>query len=126
MKSFAIVSLLFVTLIIVPPFLAHGQLDALVDAAKSGSLLGGPFGGPIALIRPCYNFSAFQVIVGPPVGGSFIYQTGASFSYLNGPPYRVAQWLLGMILGTSICDIDPGKIFNGQKGDLLRFHGSSF
>lgn len=126
MKSFIAVSVLLLLLVVVPPFIARGQLDALVDAAKSGSLIDGPFGGPIAVIRPCYNFSAFQVIVGPPVGGSFIYQMGASFSYLNGPPFRVGQWLLGMILGTSICDIDPGKAFNRQEGDLIRFHGSSF
>lgn len=97
----------------------------IVAFAAIGAIGGRPFGGPIILVRPCFNFSAMQVIVGPPTPGSYIYQMGASRSYLNGPPFRPGQWLLGMLGGASICDIDAGKAFNGQSGDLIRFHGSS-
>lgn len=121
---------LMITLLILflaVPLVSHGQLESLVDVAKSGGFsFGPPFGGSIVLVRPCYNFSAVQVIVGPPIPGSYIYQTGFSRSYLNGPPFRPGQWLLGMVGGIGICDIDiDPKNFDGQQGKLIRFHGSS-
>ena len=85
----------------------------------------GPFGGQIILIRPCFNFSAWQILIGPPTPMSLIYQAGVSRSYLYGPPWRPGQWLLGVAGAMGVCDIDPSKFFNGQNGSMIFFHGSS-
>ncbi len=84
-----------------------------------------PFGGTILVIRPCYNFPGFHIVLGPPTAGSYIYQTGVSVSYLYGPPSFVGQWLLGVAGPIGICDVAAGDNFRGLGGSAIMFHGSS-
>lgn len=94
----------------------------LAPVSSVYAFLPGPFGGQIIGIRPCINFSAWQVIVGPPAGGSFIFQTGISRPYLYGPPRNPLQYLLGVAGGQAKCDLNPSDTFTGQ---LIRLQGSS-
>ena len=88
-----------------------------------------PFGGQILVMTPClYPWGGFFIQLGPPNGGAFLYQTGYSFSYLNGPPAHVGQWLLGMSTGGTSCytGSSNGKWDEQRSGGLIIFHGSSF
>lgn len=83
-----------------------------------------PFGGQIAKITPCpFNPSASLVLLKGFTQKALVYQSGASFSYREGPPVHPGQWLLGVYttsLGGVSCPV-PGAHIAG----LIRFHGSS-
>lgn len=97
-----------------------------VNTAKAQATT--PFGGQILLIKPCLHpFGGFHIEVGPPNGGSFIYQTGFSFSYPFGPPSHPGQWLLGLSIGGVSCytSRSDGEWRGRRNGGLILFHGSS-
>lgn len=119
-KKFSIFALLsaFALVFLFTPALTSAQTGAL-----------SPFGGQILAMKPCLNFAtgSFHITLGPPKGGSFIYQVGISLSYLNGPPTHPGQWLLGMSAPGPRCatDIDDGDFTGWRTGGLIIFHGSS-
>ncbi len=86
-------------------------------AAAPGAIM--PFGGMVLFIFYCDE--GILVDVGPPVGGTFIW-TYSTISYLYGPPYRIGQWLLGLIGPEIACTID-GEPYD--YGNVILFHGSS-
>lgn len=54
-----------------------------------------PFGGQTSLVLPCFN-GVIWALVGPPIGGAFIWVPGATQTYRNGPPAHSGQYLLGL------------------------------
>ena len=116
LSIFALVSIVALVFLFVPAF-AHAQATPLLS-----------FGGSILAITPClYPFTGYHIVLGPPKGGSFIYQVGLSFSYLNGPPRRPGQWLLGMSAPGIRCATGStdGDWDDWLSGGLIIFHGSS-
>jgi len=110
------IKFLSIILIVIPIF----SLDISVVSAQL------PFGGQIQSIFFCTN--GWNVVVGPPVGGSYFYQPGLSYSYEYGPPVATQQWLLGLWGAAMVCLVpcptgtcpDPT-----HSGLLILFHGSS-
>lgn len=120
MKKFS--SVFFTALV----FLAIFSAGFIPANAQTSAL--SPFGGRIIYMQPClYPFGGFYIRLGPPKGGSFIYQLGLSRSYLSGPPSHVGQWLLGMAASGIRCatDRDDGEWEDWRTGGLILFHGSS-
>lgn len=52
-----------------------------------------PFGGAASIVKNCYN-SAIYAMLGPPIGGPYIW-TPSTKTYKFGPPSHSGQWLLG-------------------------------
>ncbi len=53
-----------------------------------------PFGGMAGLVHFCFN-QAIYVVLGPPIGGAYIW-TPATRTYQFGVPTHAGQWLLGL------------------------------
>jgi hypothetical protein len=72
-----------------------------------------PFGGAASIVIPCYN-SAIYALVGPPVGGPFIW-TPATLTFSFGPPSHSGQWILGNAGPPYFClvSIDPIITYSG-------------
>ncbi len=61
----------------------------------SAQSLGIPFGGPITLTFYCTCSMGIALTIGPPVGGTFVFQFGKSIPYAYGQVYRPGPWTLG-------------------------------
>lgn len=69
----------------------------------------GAFGGRITAIRYCICSANLEVTVGPPSGGVFIYQPGASMLYAYYQIFRPGAWVLGSYSpGGSCVQLIPG------------------
>ena len=81
-----------------------------------------PFGGAIGQIIFCYN-DAIYTVVGPPVGGTYIW-TPSTRTYQFGPPMHSGQWLLGLAAPPYYClvSIQPIIVYSGI---LITMMGSS-
>ena len=66
----------------------------LVYAQGSGGFLS--FGGTIKSVTYCTCSNNMLLSIGPPVGGLFVYQPGASVTYAYGQVYRSGPWTLGV------------------------------
>lgn len=86
-----------------------------------------PFGGPIISMRPCYYpWGGWQITLGPPTPGTYLYQWGLSRSFLFGPPIHPGQYLLGVSTGVASCASYYDDGWRGwRSGGLILFHGSS-
>ena len=121
-KKFAVFALIF-SVIFVSSFLFSSSVFA---AIQSGGKI---FGGKIETIIPClFPFGGFYIKLSGLKGGEFLYQIGASRSYLFGPPNRIGQWLLGYASGGASCYTarKHGKWRNSKSGGLIIYHGAGF
>ncbi len=67
---------------------------ALLCAAP-GLALAFPFGGRASLVLPCVYNSTIYVVLGPPIGGDYVWTT-ATKTYPFGPPTHAGQYDLGL------------------------------
>ena len=75
---------------------------ATSGSSASGSF-GTPFGGMSTAVFYCNCSFNFRIMVSPPVGGTFMYQPGATILYQYGQIYRTGVWLLGLHSGSASC-----------------------
>ncbi len=54
-----------------------------------------PFGGRASVVLPCYYNSTIYVVLGPPIGGPYVWTTTTK-TYKFGAPTHAGQWLLGL------------------------------
>lgn len=80
---------------------------AILPVKRSGAIL--PFGGQITAVRFCGCSANVRITVGPPVGGVFIYQPGATVLYEYGQILRSGPWVLGNWSPGGACLIPSGK-----------------
>lgn len=78
-----------------------------------------PFGGPINQIIFCYN-QAIYTVVGPPVGGIYIW-TPSTLTHQFGPPAHTGQYLLGLFGAPYYClvSIVPIIVYSGISMTML-------
>ena len=69
-----------------------------------------PFGGQILNVLYCICSNNLLITVGPPVGGQYIFQPGASMLYPFGQIFRAGPWVLGNASPGGVCLIWAGKI----------------
>ena len=62
-----------------------------------------PFGGQASIVRNCYNRVIYSLL-GPPIGGPYIWSRGTR-TYQFGPPSHAGQWLLGLANSPYFCII---------------------
>jgi len=75
----------------------------------SGGGAGVSFGGMITAVTYCTCNFNILLTIGPPAGGVFVYQTGASMTYMYGQVYRPGPWTLGLYTpGAGICMMYAG------------------
>ncbi|OGZ09727.1 MAG: hypothetical protein A3D65_05365 [Candidatus Lloydbacteria bacterium RIFCSPHIGHO2_02_FULL_50_13] len=74
---------------------------------QKAEAIGIPFGGMSLSVFWCICSFNLWIIVGPPVGGSFIYQPGLSILYLFGQIYRPGVWLLGLAAPAAVPCLVP-------------------
>ncbi len=88
--------------------------------------VGGAFGGRILSVIPCTCSAGLLLIVGPPVGGTFIYQPGASTLYKNYAPIP-GHWALGTSIGKGVpCMVGiPPFCASAGSGALILKLGTS-
>lgn len=67
-----------------------------------------PFGGQASLVHRCYNQTIY-VVLGPPIGGPYVWVAGFTKTYQFGPPAHSGQWLLGLAGAPYACvyEIEP-------------------
>lgn len=88
-----------------------------------------PFGGQVEQISGCIRETGslgtnrVYVKLGDPRGGSFIW-TEQTDTYLNGPPNRVGQWLLGLAGAPYVCVVSVNPL-NIKGGLYMVMVGSS-
>lgn len=68
-----------------------------------------PFGGRILSVTYCTCSFSLMVSVGPPRGGTFIYQPGLSRLYSYYRIFSSGPWVLGTATGNSTCLIYSGN-----------------
>ena len=61
-----------------------------------------PFGGQASVVLPCYYNSTIYAVLGPPIGGPYVWTT-ATKTYQFGPPRHAGQWLLGLAGAPYFC-----------------------
>lgn len=61
-----------------------------------------PFGGFVNYVQYCTCSMAIASVVGPPVGGTFVYAPG-TVTYAYGQVYRSGVWLLGNWTPGGVC-----------------------
>ena len=61
-----------------------------------------PFGGQAGIVLPCYYNSTIYAVLGPPIGGPYVWTT-ATKTYQFGPPRHAGQWLLGLAGAPYFC-----------------------
>src|SRR5258708_23475110 len=89
------------------------------------NVLGGGFGGRILSVIPCTCSFSLMLIVGPPVGGTFIYQFGVSTLYRNYSPIT-GHWVLGTSLGRGVCMVGfPPFCVSAGSGPVITKFGTS-
>lgn len=91
-----------VLLPIICVFVFGSLVAALPQKAEAQSPPFIPFGGLSLSTVWCVCSFNLWVMVGPPRGGSFIYQPGATILYLFGQIFRPGVWLLGLASPTPI------------------------
>ncbi|MEK7118174.1 MAG: hypothetical protein AAB869_01045 [Patescibacteria group bacterium] len=62
-----------------------------------------PFGGRSGGVFWCNCSFNLRISVGPPRGGTFMYQPGGTILYEFGQIYRSGVWLLGLASGYNAC-----------------------
>lgn len=62
-----------------------------------------PFGGRIVLVKFCTCSANFALRIGPPRGGDFIYQPGASRLYAKYRITTIGAWTLGLAGSNTPC-----------------------
>ncbi len=93
--------------------------------ALAANPIGGAFGGRVLNVIPCTCSFGLMLTVGPPVGGTFIYQFGSSTLYKNYSP-TTGNWVLGTTLGRSTCLVYAGtSCVSVGNGALIRKMGTS-
>ena len=97
-RSF-IIAIVFVLIIAAPLF--------FFKANRSMAVL--PFGGLILYTTFCTCSFNTLLTVGPPVGGNYIFQPGASIPFPYGQVYRAGPWILGDWSPGGVCTIYVGK-----------------
>ena len=90
---------------------------------------GGAFGGRTYSVTYCTCSLPFSILlspVGPPRGGSFMYQPGISTLYMFYSVFSAGPWVLGTSSGNAICKIYSGNscIVRGS-GPIIRKIGTS-
>ncbi|OGZ08518.1 MAG: hypothetical protein A3C93_04040 [Candidatus Lloydbacteria bacterium RIFCSPHIGHO2_02_FULL_54_17] len=98
--SLAVRRLLIVPLIVL--FVAASAFALFPTSAEAQSPPYIPFGGLSLSVIWCICSFNLWIMVGPPRGGSFIYQPGATILYLFGQIFRPGVWLLGLASPTPI------------------------
>lgn len=73
----------------------------IVSSTSAGP--GSPFGGQITSVFYCNCSGNYRLTVGPPVGGTFIYQPGATIVYQYGMITSPGVWILGTYVGNVSC-----------------------
>ena len=91
MKPFAIVLIILGLLLV--PFMSHAAIPGI----------GGAFGGRILAVQYCTCSFNLLLYIGPPSGGSFIYQPGISTLYKYYRVFSGGPWALGTSVGTGTC-----------------------
>ncbi|MDO8521076.1 MAG: hypothetical protein Q7S52_03095 [bacterium] len=66
-----------------------------------------PFGGLSLSVTWCPCSFNLWIIVGPPRGGSYMFQFGGSMLYLFGQIFRPGAWLLGLASPTPVACLIP-------------------
>ena len=100
-KALVGIALCCAFLLVVSPLPAFGQ------AGGGGAPLI-PFGGRILALTACAN-GAVYVKLGPPKPGFYIWHPG-TLTFLNGPPRRVGQALLGKAGPVYLCVVPGGAL----------------
>lgn len=72
-------------------------------AAAPVVVAGIPFGGLILNVFYCNCSFNLAVVVGPPVGGVYMYQPGASLIYAYYQIFRSGPWVLGTFVPGGAC-----------------------
>lgn len=70
-------------------------------AAAGGGII--PFGGKIVIANFCTCSANFGIKIGPPKGGNFIYQPGASQLFAWYKIFTPGAWALGTASGGAAC-----------------------
>ncbi len=79
----------------------------LLPAKQSSAIV--PFGGPILNVTYCTCSGNILLTVGPPMGGRYIFQPGASTLFPYGQVYRPGPWVLGTYAPGGVCTVFAGK-----------------
>lgn len=93
----------------------------VLACALPAAAIAAPFGGAISELIKC-NDGSVLLKIGSPTPMTIMYQLGTSYSYREGPPTAVSQWLLGLWNGMGVCTV--GKSAH-PPAPLITFHGSS-
>lgn len=81
-----------------------------------------PFGGAASIVKNCYN-SAIYAMLGPPIGGPYIW-TPSTKTYQFGPPSHSGQWLLGNAGPPYMCVVSIMPVIVWPGTDIIMM-GSS-
>ena len=78
------------------------------------------WGGQFSSVIPCFGNSIW-VQTGPPNGGEFIWVSGVTETYQNGPPQHAGQYGLGLAAPPSFCLISlyPVLVVSGFMMTML-------
>lgn len=79
----------------------------IVSSTSAGP--GSPFGGQITSVFFCNCSGNFRLTVGPPVGGTFMYQPGSTIVYQYGMITSPGVWILGTYVGPVTCSWFCGR-----------------
>jgi hypothetical protein len=96
-----VVTLLFILVADIVFIVGHEPREAIAQA--------NPFGGQSTNVYYCNCSFNYRIMVSPPVGGTFMYQPGATTLYQFGQIYRTGVWLLGLTGGSVSCMVYSGK-----------------
>ena len=81
-------------------FIVAGVFVALPKNAEAQAI---PFGGMITWVEWCFCSENLKVVVGPPVGGIYMYQPGASVLYEFFQIWQPGVWVLGLATAYMPC-----------------------
>lgn len=90
-------------------FLLVAAIVMVVPAEHSSAQGGLPFGGMVTSVFFCACSNNFMLTVGPPVGGVFMYQPGATLVYSFYMIPVPGVWLLGLFGPPVACLIPAGR-----------------
>lgn len=96
------------------------MLAVLLFFLAPGAASAFPFGGRASIVLPCHYNSTIYSLVGPPIGGEYIWTTGTR-TYSFGPPTHAGQYLLGLAGAPYYCiyNLSPLIIYTGIAITML-------
>ncbi|HAT68243.1 MAG: hypothetical protein A2481_03840 [Candidatus Yonathbacteria bacterium RIFOXYC2_FULL_47_9] len=92
-----------ITVILLLLVVSFGVWVKSSKAAAPVVVAGIPFGGLITYVFYCNCSFNLAVTVGPPVGGIYMYQPGASLIYAYYQIFRSGPWVLGTYVPGGAC-----------------------